>query len=99
MDRTATILLVVAGGVAFYAAVQYGWGRYFSQPRPFDHGGMTFLWVPDEGAKLSFFRRHWKYGSIHYEDGSPVTDPRLHDEVLAAWLAMNRRRGEVSRAP
>lgn len=95
MDKVGLILLfgLGLGLAAVYFGVQYVWGLYYSKPRSFQYGDETFIWVPDEDSEgLSFFRKHYEYGSFQYADGTPVTDHRLHRMLQAVWVEQNRSR-------
>jgi hypothetical protein len=90
MDKVGPILLFLAGCAAAFFIGLYVRSRYFSRPKTFHYGGEIFIWVPDKGEGLSFFRKHYEHGSFQYADGTPVTDHRLHRMLQESWVRQNR---------
>ena len=90
MDKVGPILLFGLGLAAAYFSALYVRSRYFSRPKTFHYGEEVFIWVPDKGEGLSFFRKHYEHGSFQYADGTPVTDHRLHRMLQESWVRQNQ---------
>lgn len=90
MDKIGPVLLFLLAAAAVMFGSQYVQRAYYSRTRRFDYGGESFLWVPDDVAERSFFRKQYDSGSFQYADGTPVTDLALERALQEAWLYDNQ---------
>ncbi len=93
MDTNSIWFIVpatIAVGLVCWLLAHIARASHYSQPREFEYDGVMFWWIPER--RPSWFSQPCEYGRIEYEDGSPVTDPRLHREIHEEWVRQCNRR-------
>lgn len=84
-------LAVAAILIGFFLVSNHFEVRHWSQPKPFDFEGESFIWVPDPPEERPTGRKRYECGSFQYADGTPVTDHRLHRMLQDIWVERQRR--------